>query len=78
MKQRSTTGEPDGARDSLEFQRKGGKPMKKIVSLLVVLAMLLSIAPAVFAEGDFGGESYQELVMGENVAVYTAETDTAR
>ena len=52
--------------------------MKKIVSLLVVLAMLLSVAPAVFAEGDFGGESYQELVMGENVAVYTAETDTAR
>ena len=53
--------------------------MKKLISMLVVLAMLLAIAPAVIAvDDDFGVETYHELVMGENEAVYTAETDTAQ
>ena len=52
--------------------------MKKLVSLFVVLAMLVAISPAVFAEDDFGVGGYTEMVLGENVAVYTAETETSR
>ena len=33
-------------------KNKGGNTMKKIISLLVVLAMLMAIAPAVFADDD--------------------------
>lgn len=51
--------------------------MKKFVSLLVVLAMLMAIAPAVFAEDAPVGDvtNPAELVLGENVAEVAANPE---
>ena len=51
--------------------------MKKLISVLVVLAMLMAIAPAVFAEGAEVGTAGNPatLVMGDNYAYPVANPD---